>query len=255
MRRKMAGLAVAGALGIGMSTGCAVHSESADHYFAAPETVAAARAIRRGDAGALERMIAEGLDVNASGREGMDLLKWSLGRFCLECFETLLEHGADIERPPVGEYTGKIEQLFLMPVMELAAQLNDPTYLAALLRHGGDPNALDVYGARTIIHEAILIGRMDNVRLLVEAGADIDARADVSLATPLHTAVTVNRYEIAYYLLEQGADPIPETSWGFTVADTIKLFKNRGVNSEMHGWYVKVVDLLGLDPDEVILRW
>lgn len=253
MRRTMARLAVAGALGVGMNTGCAGYPESADHYFTTPETVAAARAIRRGDARSLERMIAGGLDVNAQGREGMDLLKWSMGRFCLECFETLLEHGADIERPPAGEYTGKIEQLFLKPVMHLAAQLNDPAYLASLLRHGGNPNALNVYGARTIIHEAIMLDRIDNVRLLVEAGADINARADLSLATPLHTAVTVNKYEIANYLLEQGADPMPETSWGFTVVDTIKMFKNRGVGKEMHGWYVKVVERLGLDPDEVTL--
>ena len=74
-------------------------------------------------------MIAEGLDVNARGREGM-------------------ESGADIERPPAGEYTGKIEQLFLKPVMEMAAGLNAPADLASLLRHGGDPNALEVYGAQ-----------------------------------------------------------------------------------------------------------
>ena len=254
MRRTMAGLAVAGALGIGMNTGCAVHPESAD-YFTTPETVAAAKAIRRGDARGLERMIAGGLDVNARGRDGADLLKWSFVWLRLECFETLLERGADIERPPAGEYTGKIEQLLLMPVMDLAAQLNDAAYMASLLRHGGDPNALNVYGARTVIHEAIMLGRIDNVRLLVEAGADIHARADISMATPLHTAVAVKEYETAYYLLEQGADPMLETSWGSSVVDKIKLFKNRGVSREMHGWYVKVVEHLGLDPDEVTLRW
>ena len=77
MRRTIMRLAVAGALGIGMNTGCAVqsHPESADYYFTTPETVAAAKAIRRGNARGVERMIAEGLDVNARGREGMDLLK------------------------------------------------------------------------------------------------------------------------------------------------------------------------------------
>ena len=255
MRRTMARLAVAGALGVGMNTGCAVHPESADHYFTTPETVAAARVIRRGDARGLERMIAGGLDVNVQGREGMDLLKWSMGRFCLECFETLLERGADIERPPAGEYTGKIEQLFLMPVMELAAQLNDPAYLASLLRHGGNPNALDVYGARTIIHEAIMQSRIENVRLLVEAGADIHAREDLSMATPLHNARSYRDFEIAYYLLEQGADPMLKDSMGYSVVDEIKLFKDRGVgDSEMHDWYLKFVDRLGLDRDEVTLQ-
>ncbi len=256
MRRTMARLAAVGALGVGMNTGCAVqfHPESADHYFTTPEVVAAAKAIRRGNARGLERRIAEGLDVNARGREGMDLLKWSLGRFCLECFETLLEHGADIERPPAGEYTGKIKQLFLMPVMELASILDDPAYLASLLRHGGDPNSLEVYGRKTIIHEAIMSGRMENVRLLVEAGADIDARGGVSLETPLLTAVAVDEYETAYYLLEQGADPTLEYAWGTSVVDRIKMFKDRGVgDGEMRDWYLKVVDRLGLDRDEVTL--
>ena len=253
MGRTIARLAVAGALGIGMNTGCAVQPGSAD-YFTTPETVAAAKAIRRGNAEGLERMIADGLDVNARGREGMDLLKWSMGSFCLECFETLLEHGADIERPPAGEYTGKIEQLFLMPVMELAARLNDPAYLSSLLRHGGNPNALEVYGSKTIIHEAIMGGRMENVRLLVEAGADINARARGSMATPVQKAVTVKEYEIAYYLLERGADPMLEDKMGYSVVDDIKLFKNRGVSKEMHDWYGKVVERLGLDPDAVTIQ-
>ena len=255
MRRTMAKLAVAGALGLGMNAGCAVRLEGADHYFTTPETVAAAKAIRRGNARGLERMIAGGLDVNAQGREGMDLLKWSLGRFCLECFETLLESGADIERPPAGEYTGKIEQLFLMPVMELAAQLNDPAYLALLLRHGGNPNALDVYGARTIIHEAIMLQRIENVRLLVEAGADINARARLSLATPLHTAVAVDHYDIVHYLLEQGADSTLEDRTGHTIADDIKMFKDAGFGGkEMHAWYARVVEQLGLDLDAVTIQ-
>ena len=254
MRRRFARLAVAGALGIGMNTGCAIdpYPKSANHYFTTPETVAAARAIRGRNARGLERMIAGGLDVNARGREGMDLLKWSMGRFCLECFETLLEHGADIERPPAGEYTGKIEQLWLMPVMDLAAQLNDPAYLASLLRHGGDPNALEVYGYRTVINEAIMLSRMENVRLLVEAGADINAREDGSMMTPLHTAVRVNKYEIAYYLLEQGADPMLQDKTGDSAIDEIKMWGPPGVEgSEVRDWFLKVVDRLGLDRDEV----
>ena len=267
MRRRFARLAVAGALGIGMNTGCAIHPslKSADHHFTTPETVAAARAIRAGNARGLERMIAGGLDVNARGREGMDLLKWSMGRFCLECFETLLEHGADIERPPAGEYTGKIGQLWLMPVMELAAIFNDPAYLASLLRHGGDPNAFDVYGSVQIINEAIMHDRIENVRVLVEAGADINARARGSMTTPLHTAVTVGKYEIAYYLLEQGADPMLQNKMGNSVIDNFKAFKigysviddfKAGkivgpIDPELRKWFLKVADRLGVDRDEM----
>ena len=256
MRLGFALLAVAGALVVGMNAGCAIdpYLKSSDHYFTTPETAAAARAIRRGNARGLERMIARGLDVSARGREGMDLLKWSMGRFCLECFETLLERGADIERPPAGEYTGKIEQLWLMPVMELAAIFNNPAYLAALLRHGGDPNAFGVYGSVQIINEAIMHHRMENIRLLVEAGADINARARGSLRTPLHTAVMINQYEIAYYLLEQGANPMLRDKTGDSVIDDIKMWGPPGVEgSEVRDWFLQVVDRLGLDREEVMV--
>ena len=136
----------------------------------------------------------------------------------------------------------------------MAASAKDPAYLSLLLRHGGDPDALDVYGHETIIHAAILNGRFANVRLLVEAGADIHAR-DGSLATPLHLAVGLSNYDIAHYLLERGADPMLEDRWGYSVVDTIRLFKDRGArrDDETYGWYVKVVERLGLDLDEVTL--
>ena len=46
MWRRFARLAVVGALGIGMNTGCAInpHLKSSDHHFTTPETMATARA-------------------------------------------------------------------------------------------------------------------------------------------------------------------------------------------------------------------
>ena len=249
----MALLAASGAVGLGMMAACANAPPSAD-YFDAPEAVAAADHIRRRNARGLERLIAGGLDVNLRGREGADLLKWSLLSGCPDCLEALLAGGARTDHVPAGKYTGKVEQLLLMPVMELAASAKDPRYLSLLLRHGGDPNALAVYGNKTIIFAAILHGRIDNVRLLVEAGADIHAR-DGDLATPLHDARAVRSYDIAYYLLEQGADPMLKNEWGYSVVDQIKQFKDRGVgDKEMHVWYVKVVERLGLDLDEVTVE-
>ena len=134
----MALRAVLGAVGLGMTAACADAPESAD-YFDTPEPIAAADHIRRGNATGLETMIAEGLDVNLRGREGADLLKWSLLSGCPDCLEALLEGGARTDHVPAGKYTGKVEQLLLKPVMHLAASAKDPRYLSLLLRHGGDP--------------------------------------------------------------------------------------------------------------------
>ena len=254
MRRALVLLGVSGAAGLAMTAACADAPQSAG-YFDTREAIAAADHIRRGDATGLETMIAEGLDVNLRGREGADLLKWSLLSGCPDCLEALLAGGARTDHEPTGKYAGTVEQLLLKPVMHLAASADDPTYLSLLLRHGGDPDALGVYGNKTIIFEAILNGRIDNVRLLVEAGADIHAREQGSLVTPLHDASTVNYYDIAYYLLEQGADPTLEDRWGYSLVDQIKQFKDRGVgDEEMHRWYVKVVERLGLDLDAVTVE-
>ena len=237
-----------------MTAACAAAPPSAD-YFETPEAIAAADQIRRGNARGLAKLIAGGLDVNLRGREGADLLKWSLLSGCPDCLEALLAGGARTDHVPAGKYTGKVEQLLLMPVMEIAVSARDSRYLSLLLRHGGDPDALGVYGNATIIFQAIMHGRIDNVRLLIEAGADIHAREQGSLATPLHDAVAIKKFDIAHYLLERGADPMLERRSGSSVVDMIYRYKDRGVgSSEMHGWYVKVVERLGLDLDAVTIQ-
>src|SRR5688572_8074949 len=70
-----------------------------------------------------------------------------------------------------------------------------------------DPSAVsrrDAQG-RTALHHAAE-GNLAAVEVLVERGADLDAR-DKSGRTPLFVAVRANRYEIARYLLDRGADP------------------------------------------------
>ena len=162
-------LAAAAAL-VWTPAGCAAGAAPAREYFASEDALAAAEAIRRRRPAALGRLIAGGLDVDHRGRDGMDLLKWALASGCPKCFEALLEAGAATEHFVAGEYTGKVEQLFLKPLMHLAASARDPRFLALALRHGGDPDALDVYGTKTVIFAAILNSRIENVRLLVGGG-------------------------------------------------------------------------------------
>ena len=224
--------------------GCAAGAAPAREYFASEEALAAAEAIRRRRPAALGRLIAGGLDVDHRGRDGMNLLKWALASGCPKCFEALLEAGASTEHFVAGEYTGKVDQTSLMPVMELAASIRDTRYLALALEHGGDPDAPDVYGTTTVIFAAIMTSRIENVRLLVGAGADLEAR-DGNRQGPLLAAVAYNNYEIAYYLLEQGADPSREDQWGYTVADTIDRYGDRGVSEDQYDWYLRFVEKLG----------
>jgi hypothetical protein len=58
----------------------------------------------------------------------------------------------------------------------------------------------------TPLHVAAIRGDREAVRLLVEAGAQVDALGDMS-CTPLYNAVGKGHHEVARLLLEFGADP------------------------------------------------
>lgn len=72
-----------------------------------------------------------------------------------------------------------------------------------LLQHGAK-HAKDSTGA-TPLHRAAAVGKLDNVRALLEGGARIDAK-DRTGATPLFTAVSCQQSNTALYLASQGAD-------------------------------------------------
>ena len=223
--------------------GCAVdYTGPARDYFASAEALAAAKAMRGRRSAELDRLIAAGLDVDHRGRRGMNLLKWALFSNCLKCFEALLEAGAGTEHFVGGRYTGGVSQITLKPVMDLAASANDPAFLALALKHGADPDSLDVYGTKTVIFAALLNWRNENVRLLVEAGADLEA-TNGNGAGPLLFAVDTNNYEIACYLLDEGADPSRENKWGYSVADRIEQYGDR-VPRDQVDWVRKFAEKL-----------
>lgn len=87
------------------------------------------------------------------------------------------------------------------------------------------------------IHEAVLSGNLECVKLLVKLGADIHQR-DEEDWTPLHMACSDGFPEIARYLLSLGADPELENECGEKPADLIdsshkellELFRGLAVN-------------------------
>ncbi|GAA6225891.1 protein phosphatase 1 regulatory subunit 27 [Lates japonicus] len=70
------------------------------------------------------------------------------------------------------------------------------------------------------LHEAVLSGNLDCVKLLVHYGADIHQR-DEEGWTPLHMACSDGFPDIARYLLSLGANPELENDCGETPADLI----------------------------------
>ncbi|XP_044044754.1 protein phosphatase 1 regulatory subunit 27b [Siniperca chuatsi] len=71
------------------------------------------------------------------------------------------------------------------------------------------------------IHEAVLSGNLECVKLLIHYGADIHQR-DEEGWTPLHMACSDGFPHIARYLLSLGADPELENDCGEKPADLIE---------------------------------
>jgi ankyrin repeat protein len=83
----------------------------------------------------------------------------------------------------------------------------------------GQPGAISAYSydGWTPLHLAAFFGQLDAARLLVEAGADLQAVSRNSNAnTPLHAATAGKHQAVALMLLEQGADPAVADGGGYT---------------------------------------
>jgi hypothetical protein len=147
-------------------------------------------------------------------------------------------------------------------VMHHAALEQDPFWLRAALESGGDPDLMnDAKGmskGRPLCFAISGDGRIDNVKLLCEHGADIDAPINHLGLTALHEAAG-NNFEIVHYLLERGADvaeprPVHERN---TFIDSIRQKKPKSyVNTDDKKWCGAVWDWLrshGKDPDKA--KW
>ena len=85
-----------------------------------------------------------------------------------------------------------------------------------MLARNANPNAATNDGL-TPLHWAALRGTLTNAELLLEHGANVNARSKVQQITPLHETWSGNRADMAKLLASHGADLNAVEKWyGFT---------------------------------------
>ena len=164
------------------------------------EMRALARAAGRGRVGRVDELVASGADVNGLGRSDGTALWWALRRRNLEGFTRLLEHGADPNRLIGGPHYEATT------IMHEAAAEEDPAFLAAALRHGGDPNVRTPTDQKTPLFRAnrgTQPGETTALRMLLDSGAEVDAESSHGFTV---AQLRAGRPDLLYELLLRGAD-------------------------------------------------
>lgn len=148
-------------------------------------------ATQAGDARVLRLLLKAGADPNVAVTRGQTALMWAASRGNGKAVAALLEHGAD------AEARSEVRRQYVKSEKE---QDSHPAY-KYWIEEGGS----------TALIMATRSGDLDSVRLLVEAGADIEA-TDAFGTSPLIMAVHGGNAEVVRTLLEQGADPDADDS-------------------------------------------
>jgi len=224
-----------------ISTGCIkdANSMNARDYFTSPAELALIDAAGAGDVRKLERLVAQGADVNVRGRYGMTPAFWALAHLSKDGLAFLLEHGAD----PNAQLTPDGNS-----VMSLSAMGSDSWYLREAIDHGGNVDLMNPISRHTPIFDAMLALRDENVRMLIAAHADLNA-VDKMGITPSMVAAGQWRYDWVYELLIAGADPTVRTPAGITLLTRVRRVPIAASNPN-YVWKLRVVELLkerGLD--------
>ena len=140
--------------------------------------------------------------------------------------QRLFLEGDAVEIPDDNVFTSVPEKLQLVVLefcppdvaedeqMMVAARGNDTIGLEQLLKRPQNPNTRDE--CMTPLHHAAEHGHVEPMRLLLEAGAEIDAQREEEEMAPLHNAAHMGHLEAVRFLVQNGAQKDLTDGYGST---------------------------------------
>lgn len=157
-------------------------------------------AVRGGLDQTVKQLIQGGININVRDAQGRTVLWYAVNSKVPlpqrnAMLTRLLDQGADVG---ISDLSGQL-------ILHVAASDSNTSSMNVLLKHirKSQVNTADKAGNMPL-HLAAAANRLDAARLLIDTGADIDAR-DASGNTPLILAVLANSKEMVKLLLQKGA--------------------------------------------------
>ena len=152
------------------------------------------QAAKGGHVSAVRSILRQPVDVDARDREGMTALLWAVYGDDREIVRLLLGAGAN---PSLASQYG-------VTALSLAAENRNAAVVEQLLAAGA--NAAAETSGETALHVAARTGAADVAAMLVARGAVVDARDHWQSATPLMVAAAEKQPAVVAVLINAGAD-------------------------------------------------
>jgi ankyrin repeat protein len=162
------------------------------------------QAVLTGDRVAARQLIRSGADVNAANRYGVTPLLVAAQRGHAECIDLLLKNGASVTTAEAKLPDG---QTLLMH----AARTGNIASMKSLIAAGSNINARETRTGTTAAIWAATSNRADAVRLLAEAGADLNVLSKITSYPHTQNGVLLSGLEEGYSYV--GQTVLPRGGW------------------------------------------
>jgi uncharacterized protein len=163
---------------------------------ASAASISPADAAQNQDREALQALVRQHADLDATQADGSTALQWAAHWNDLDAVKLLLGAGAN---PKLANHYG------VTPVSEAAAAGN-AAMIEALLEAGADAKSLTTADGETVLMTAARSGSPQAVRMLLDHGAEINAKENYRGQTALMWAAAERHAGVVKLLLDRGAD-------------------------------------------------
>ena len=152
----------------------------------------------------IRQLIENKEDLNKQDKVGLTMLMWACIYNYVDSVSLLLANGANPNLKAKDGSTA-LHNTISTGVVKQEKKERQQEILKLLIEKGAEVNIRDKIVGKTPLHKAARYGRVDLCQILVDNGADVNARTTAG-TTPLHWAAEEGYYKVVQFLLENGAN-------------------------------------------------